>query len=157
VKRASFSHHGECNLQPCGMMWICTETITLKSCLAVLFSCCKYPCMRNNTADSKEMRFKSDLHLYFHRVIMEHSSSHEKAEGGGGRYVSSCINQYPVLTPRFPCLSHMIFADCINTSLNNAWGSDAMINTNRRDVIILHVKQHGETSCHIETSLFSMI
>jgi hypothetical protein len=71
--------------------------------------------------------------------------------------VSSCINQYPVLTLHFPCLSYMISGDCINTSLNNTWGSDVMINTNRRDVIIFHVKQHRETFFHIEKSLFSII
>jgi hypothetical protein len=68
-------------------MWICVETITPESCLAVRFSYCKYPCVRNNVADSKEMRFKSDLHLYFHRIIMEHSSSPETlntSPGGGG-------------------------------------------------------------------------
>jgi hypothetical protein len=32
-----------------------------------------------------------------------------------------------------------------------------MINTNKHDVIILQVKQHGETFSHIETSLFSII
>jgi hypothetical protein len=51
----------------------------------------------------------------------------------------------------------MIFGDCINTSLNNAWDPDVMINTNRRDVIILQVKQRDETFSHIETSLFSII
>jgi hypothetical protein len=65
-------------------LWICVETITPESCLTVLFSCCKYPCVRNNIADSKEMRFKSDLHLYFHRIIMEHSSSPETLNANRG-------------------------------------------------------------------------
>ena len=56
--------------------------------------------------------------------------------GGGGGHVSSCINQYSVLTFHFPRLSSTLIGDCMNTPLNSTLGRDVMINTNRPDVIM---------------------
>jgi hypothetical protein len=75
---------------------------------------------------------------------MGHSSGSESLNmcqgkpvvGGGGWHVSSCINQYSVLTFHFPPLSSTVIGDCMNTPLNSTLGSDVMINTNRHDVIM---------------------
>jgi len=71
---------------------------------------------------------------------MGHSSGRESLNmrwnEGGRWHVSSCINQYSVLTFHFPRLSSTVIGDCMNTPLNSTLGSDVMINTNRRDVVM---------------------
>ena len=59
-------------------------------------------------------------------------------------HVSSCINQYSVLTFHFPRLSSRVIGDYTNTPLNSTLGSDVMINTNTRDVA--NVLGHGHPS-----------